>query len=91
MFSILGGFFGLLLSFLCRLPQRVLCALDRSLDGLIELFYEWLIEPLDSPQRTVASAQSSTGPPGDWLTLVRSFLWPTRLARVRVPSRRSIH
>ena len=90
MFSFLGGLLSLLLGYLLGFPRRIIEELDRSMDGCVEFFRAWLTESLDSPQQTIASSRSSVGPPGDWLTLVRSFLRPTRLARVRVPARRSI-
>ena len=90
MFSILGGLFSLLLRCLYRLPRRIVDEFDRSMDGCVEFFRVWLTESHDSSQQTIALTRSSVGSPGDWLTLMRSILRPNRLARVRVPARRSI-
>ena len=76
MYSFLGDLLSLLLGCLLGFPRQVIEELDRSVDGCVEFFRVWLNESLDSHQQTNASAQSSVGPPGDWLTLVRSFLRP---------------
>ena len=90
MFSFLGDFFSLLLGHFFRLPWRIADEFERSLEGCVEFFREWLNESHDGSQQTIASSRSSVGPPGDWLTFLRTFLRPARLARVRVPARRSI-
>ena len=90
MFSFLGDLCSLMLGCLLGFPRQIVEELDRSIDGCVEFFFGWLDESHDQAQQTTASARSSVGPPGDWLTVVRSFLRPNRLARVRVPSRRSI-
>jgi len=91
MFSFLGDLLSLLLGCLLRFPRQIVNELDQSVDGCIEFFRVWLNGSHDSRQQTMAATQSSVGPPEDWLTFVRSVLWPRRLARVRVPTRRSIH
>lgn len=90
MFSFLGELFSLLLACLIGLPRRLAEELSLSLDGCLNFLRSWLNDSQDSPQQTIASSPSSVGPPGDWLMRIRSFLWPRRLARVRVPARRSI-
>jgi hypothetical protein len=90
MFSFLGDLFSLVLGFLLRMPRLIVEELNQSVIGCVEFFRVWLNESQDSRQQTIATTRSSIGPPGDWLTVVRSFLRPKRLARVRVPTRRSI-
>lgn len=91
MISFLGDLFGLLLAYLWRIPQRTVEGLDRAVDGGVQFFNIWLQGLHESHQQTIASARSSVGPPGDLLTWLRLFLRPTPpLARVRVPTRRSI-
>ena len=89
MFTFLGDLFSLMLGLL-KLPRRIVEELNQSVNGCIEFFRVWLSESHDSPQQPIATTRSSIGPPGDWLTFVRSLLRPNRLARVRVPTRRSI-
>jgi hypothetical protein len=95
MFSFLGGLFVLLLTRLWSLPRRIVEGLDQAIDGGVDFFHEWLHGTDESSQQAIAAARSSVGPPGDWWTwlwsfVVRSFVRPTPLARVRVPARRSI-
>ena len=89
MFSFLGDLFSLLLACLIGLPRRLAEELALSIDGCVNVLRAWLNDSQDSPQQTIASS-SSIGPPKDWLARIRSSLWPRRLARVRVPARRSI-
>lgn len=90
MFSFLGGLFSLLVGCLFGLSRRIVDEFDGSVNGCVGFFRDWLTESHDSSQQTIGSARSSVGPPGDWLAFMRSILRPTRLARVRVPARRSI-
>lgn len=90
MFSFLGDFFSLMLGWLFAGPRRLVKEIEQLIDDCVEFFRVWLMESLDTPQQTMASARWSVGPPGGWLTFVRNVLWPNRLARVRVPTRRSI-
>ncbi|WP_010586033.1 hypothetical protein [Schlesneria paludicola] len=88
--SFLRELFSLMLGCLLGLPRLLVEELNRTLNGCREFLRVWLDDSQNSPQQTMAPTQSSVGPPGDWLTLVRSWLRPTPLARVRVPARRSI-
>lgn len=90
MYSFLGDLFSVLLACLLWLPTRLAEEFALSIDGCMNVIRNWLEDSQDSTQQTIASSQSSTGPPKDWLTCIGSFLWRRRLARVRVPSRRSV-
>jgi hypothetical protein len=90
MFSFLGDLFSLMLGSLLGFPRRIVEELDLSMDGCVEFFRVWLNESHDPQQQMIASARSSVGPPGDWLALVRTYLRPARLARVRVRAHHSI-
>ena len=89
MFSFLGDLFSLMVACLIGLPRRLAEEFALSLDGCVNVFRNWLNDSQDATQQTMVTS-SSTGPRQDWLTQIRSFLWPRRLARVRVPARRSI-
>ena len=90
MFSFLGGLCSLVVAYLLRLPRQIAEELGQSFDGFVQFFVSWLHGSHDESQQAIGSARSAIGPPRDWLSIVRSFLRPTSLARVRVPSRRSI-
>lgn len=89
MFSFLGDLLVLLLSRLWDFPRRVAEGFDRAVDALVLFFYDWLHGADESSQQAMA-ARLSVGPPTDFWSWLRSFVRPTPLARVRVPSRRSI-
>ena len=89
MYSFLGDLFSMLLSFLMRIPRRIVAELGQAWDGFRMVLGVWLDEALEPPQPTIAASQSSAGPPRDWLTQIQSWLRLPRLIRVRVPTRRS--
>lgn len=87
MFSFLGELFSFLLGCLLGFPRQIVKELNQSMD-CVQFFRAWLDDSLEQPQQTIAMMRSSIGPPG-WLTFVRTFLRPKKLARVRVPARRT--
>ena len=90
MFSFLGELFGALAAFLWGIPQRIVENFDSAWKSLVVFVNVGFDARRDSPEQTIASMRSSVGPPQDWLSLLRSLLWPIPMVRVRVPARRSI-
>ena len=90
MFSFLGNLFVLLLMRLWDLPKRIVEGFDQAVDGLFRSFFLQRNGTDELSQQTIVAVRSSAGPPRDWWTCLLSFVLPKPLARVRVPSRRSI-
>ena len=89
MFSIPGDLSRLIFVIFRGIPLKIVEELGFALNGAVVFFCGEQNSSYNSPQQTIASVRSSTGPHGGWLAVLRSYLCPTPLARVRVFSRRS--